>query len=510
MALGLPTWYPIVMFATDRIDLDYFDSRLTQALRRITVAVSHLSPNPQFTQSPVVFLVGGCVRDALLGIRSSDLDLEIYGVAAEQLSALLQHLFPGIVNTIGRSYGILKIHLAEDAEIDIALPRRESKTAPGHTGFEITGDPSMSLQDASQRRDFTLNAIYADGTTGKLSDPTGGIADLTAKRLRIVDPATFGDDPLRVYRAVQFAARFDLTIDPTTRDLLTKMVNHGDLVELHAERITGEIRKLLLQAERPSIGFQNLKDIGVIKRDYPELQSLIGTKQEPEWHPEGDVWMHTLMVVDQAAKIIRDPAKDLHRDEKLQIMLGALCHDLGKPATTKHEDGRIRSKGHEDAGKEPTEHLCAHWTFGERTTLAAIAVAMNHLKPDMLYRALQKKEITEKGYTNAIRKLLKRISPVSWRVLVASAEADYRGRGMPGVSSAPYRAGESFTRIVLANGFNTAPTETLIQGRDLLAMGVEPGPRVGSMIAWIETLRDDEIITTRAEAISLARKELEM
>lgn len=483
------------------------DSRLAEAAIQLAKRVASMAPERRYAGTlPRALVVGGFVRDILLGQMPKDIDIEVYGIAPERLEALLNELFPHRVNTVGRSFGILKVHIADDIEFDVSLPRRESKISAGHKGFDVSSDPTMDIVDAARRRDFTMNAIYADPLTGELIDPFDGQADIVARELCIVDPATFGDDPLRVYRAVQFAARFGLTLSPATRHLLEQMVARGDLDELPAERVTDELRKLLLKAECPSIGLTLLRELGIITRDYPELEVLIGTEQEPDWHPEGDVWIHTLMVLDQAAKIIRDPVKNFTKEEQLQVMLGALCHDLGKPSTTKVEDGRIRSKGHEDAGKEPTERLVGRWTFGERAGLAAVAISMNHLKTGMLYRAREKDELTDASYTNAVRKLLKRIYPVSWRVLLAAAEADYRGRTIPGVSEGVYAAGEQLTRCVLTNGLDEAPQEPLIHGRDVLELGVTPGPRVGKLIEAIEVLRDEGKITTHEEALQAAKR----
>src|SRR6185503_78226 len=218
-------------------------------------------------------------------------------------------------------------------EIDVALPRRESKKGRGHKGFEVRGDPSMSIPDAARRRDFTINAIAWDPLSDEYEDPFDGRADLERRLLRAVDPRTFADDSLRVLRALQFAARFDFTLEEATAALCRNL----PLDDLPAERIWGEIEKLLLQAERPSIGFQLALDLGVIERVVPELLPLVGCEQEPEWHPEGDVWTHTLMVIDKA----RELNGDLDRPRRVTIMLGAVCHDLGKPPTTAFLDGRI-------------------------------------------------------------------------------------------------------------------------------------------------------------------------
>ncbi|MFP5378207.1 MAG: hypothetical protein ACLGHP_00315 [Vicinamibacteria bacterium] len=297
-------------------------------------------------------VVGGFVRDQLLGIASKDLDLEVFGVPEDDLRALLATL--GRVEPVGQAFPVYKL-----GAIDVALPRRESKTGRGHKGFEVRGDPSMSFDEAARRRDFTINAIGWDPLSGEYLDPFDGRGDLARRVLRVVDPATFADDSLRVLRALQFAARFDLTVDEDTRAICRAIL----LDDLPAERIWGEMEKLLLQAPRPSIGFALARDIGVVERILPEMVPLYTCPQDPEWHPEGDVWTHTLMVIDEA----RARNADLDRPRLAAIMLGAVCHDLGKPETTIHVDGRVKSPGHEAAGvphatRRSTGSTSTRWT----------------------------------------------------------------------------------------------------------------------------------------------------
>ncbi|MCK9361473.1 HD domain-containing protein [Patescibacteria group bacterium] len=474
------------------IPLKHQDPRLLEAARKVTEHV------------PKAMLVGGFVRDAILGIQSKDADLETYGIGAEELESVLKKIFGDKVETVGRSFGIFKIPLGEGFDLDVAIPRRESKTGPGHKGFEVIGDPELDPTEAARRRDFTMNAMSADPVSGELFDPFHGQKDLEEKRLRVVDPSTFVDDPLRVYRGIQFAARFHLTIEPASNELMRLMVGRGDLDELSKERITDEWKKLLLKSPQPSAGFELMRKLGIIRKYFPELHALIDTPQEVEWHPEGDVWIHTMMVVDEAARISR---RDFHTDEeRLQVMLGALCHDLGKPSTTAPglKDGvmRIRSLGHEDAGVAPTESFLARFAFGENISHAAIICAKEHLKPGMLMRQLvNKKELTEETYANAVRKLLKRIEPLPWRVYLAVSESDHLGRGLPDSRPQSYEAGDLFAKTV-EKILNAAEHKPLLYGRDLEALGIKPGPLMGRLIAEVERLRDEGIIKTREQALA--------
>ena len=235
----------------------------------------------------------------------------------------------------------------------------------------------MSFADAARRRDFTINAIGLDPLTGEYNDPFAGRADLEARRLRVVDPTHFGEDSLRVLRAVQFVARFGLQVDTETRALLAGI----PLDDLPAERIWGEIEKLLVRAATPSVGLALALDLQVIARLFPELLALVGCPQEPEWHPEGDVWVHTLMVIDQA----RTRIDDLPRAGQIAVMLGAVCHDLGKPSTTAVIDGRIRSLGHEEAGVAPAtsllDRLNVHAVDGVDVRREVLGITAHHLKP---------------------------------------------------------------------------------------------------------------------------------
>ena len=471
-----------------------------------------LCPNTE----PRALLVGGFVRDALLGLKPKDMDVEVYGVSPERLESLLEQMYPGRVNSVGRAFGILKVALGDGLDFDVSIPRSESKMGSGHTGFVVKGDPSMDVKEAARRRDFTINALSADPMTGEVLDLFGGVDDLVEKRLRVTDVERFQDDPLRVYRAVQFAARFGFTLESESKQLMREMVERGDLTELSKERISEEIGKLLLKSPRPSIGFEQMRDLGIIERDYPELHALIGTPQEPEWHPEGDVWIHTMMVLDAAAKIAKRESPDgspLFTDrDRLGILLGAVCHDLGKPATTEsaEKDGvmRLRSLAHEQAGKEPTKQLFARWKFSEELEQTAIAIATEHLKPGELYRQHVKGNLDAGGATNAIRKLLKRIHPTSWRVLIASSEADHRGRGLAGVDRGPYPSGEWFAEVIKKNRLDEAPTKKLLRGEDLMALGMKPGREIGEMIKAIELLRDSGEIVTHEQAMEEARRRL--
>jgi len=255
-------------------------------------------------------IVGGYVRDRLRGRPSKDIDVEVFGLDAGRLRPLLEGI--GRVNTVGESFTVYKV-----AGLDVSLPRRESKTGRGHRGFTVEGDPTLTFAEAASRRDFTVNAIGWDPLRDEHLDPFDGRGDLARRTLRMVDARTFGDDSLRVLRALQFAARFELDLDAATADVCRAL----PLDDLPAERIWGELEKLLLQAARPSIGLQLAWSLGVVAKLWPELVPMADTPQDPEWHPEGDVWTHTLMVVDEAAT--RRGARRRHPERRQRGPRGA-------------------------------------------------------------------------------------------------------------------------------------------------------------------------------------------
>ena len=438
-------------------------------------------------------IVGGWVRDALRGVPSGDIDLEVFGIDEARLPALLAAF--GRVEAVGQSFPVYKVVPVGDsgapdgqgAAVDVALPRRESKSGRGHKAFQVQGDPHLSVREAARRRDFTVNAISWDPLTDEYVDPFEGRRDLERRLLRVVDPATFGDDSLRVLRAVQFAARFDFTLDPETQALCRSI----PLDDLPAERVWGECEKLLLKAARPSIGLTLAWDLGVVARLWPELTPLATCPQEPEWHPEGDVWTHTLMVVDEA----RARNSDLDRPHLITVMLGALCHDLGKPTTTAVIDGRIRSPGHEEAGVDPSarllDRLNIHTIDGYDVRTQVLALVAQHLKPGQFHKAPSVSD-------GAFRRLALK---VDCELLARVARADCHGRTGPFDCTAM----DWFIERARAIGVERRPPEPLLLGRHLLALGVAPGPRVGAILRQVYERQLDGEVTTVEEALATAR-----
>jgi tRNA nucleotidyltransferase (CCA-adding enzyme) len=427
-------------------------------------------------------LVGGWVRDRLLGVASTNVDVEVFGVPSDLLRTLLEPF--GRVEAVGASFQVYKV-----AGVDVSLPRRDSKSGRGHRGFAVTGDPDMSIEEAARRRDFTINAISWDPLTGDYLDPVGGRDDLSRRLLRMVDAATFADDSLRVLRAVQFAARFSLTLDDSTRELCRRV----PLDDLPAERVWGEVEKLLLLPVRPSLGLALAFDLGVVERLFPELFALAGCPQEPEWHPEGDVWVHTLQVVDQAKTRIGD----LTKPQALAVMLGALAHDLGKPATTAFVDGRIRSIDHEERGVAPAaaflDRLNIHSVDGYDVRSQVLGLTAQHLKPGMWFK------VRDEVGDGAFRRLAQK---VDLELLARLAKSDCLGRE-PGTFNC--QAMDWFLERARALGVEHRPPGPILLGRHLIELGVRPGPAMGNILRAVYEQQLDGTVTDLDTAIAAAR-----
>ena len=450
-------------------------------------SASHADPsNPEFARALEIaqavraaegqaLFVGGWVRDRLAGWKSKDIDVEVYGVTAEHLRSLLERI--DRVDRVGESFTVYKV-----GGIDVSLPRRESKTGRGHRGSTIEGDPNLSFKEAARRRDFTINAIAWNPLTNQYLDPYQGQNDLKQGILKMVDSQTFSDDSLRVLRAIQFAARFGFTLDEATRTICRSIA----LDDLPPERIWGELEKLLLGSSRPSVGLTLALELGVIERLFPELAALIG------WHPEGDVWTHTLLVVDQAASSL----KELSHPKQSTLMLAAISHDFGKPSTTAFIDGRIRSRNHEEAGIKPTEtfldRINIHSLHGYDVRQQILGLVAHHLTPGMWHKAPD--GVTDGAFRRLARK-------VDLELLAVLAKADCRGRtGMFDCSAMDW-----FLERARALGIEHEAPAPLLLGRHLLQLGLLPGPEVGKILKHIYELQLDGTVESVDQAISEAK-----
>ena len=442
------------------------------------------------TEGGRALLVGGCVRDAIMGIEPKDWDVEIYKIEPSKLRKILDDF--GKVDAVGEAFTVYKI----GADLDVSLPRRERKTGRGHKGFVVEGDPNMTFEEACRRRDFTINAILQDPLTGEIIDPFDGRQDIKNKILRVVSPETFAEDSLRVLRAAQFAARFEFDIEPETVEICRAI----DLTDLPRERIWGEFEKLLLKGQKPSIGLRWFYDLGVTDQLFPELKALVGVPQEEEWHPEGAVDVHTLLVVDVARSLI----DDLPYPKKVTVMLGALCHDFGKPATTEFFDGRWRSHGHDEAGVKPTESfldtLGIFTLDGYDVRKQVIALVRQHLRPGEFYKT------QENLGDGAFRRLARK---VELDLLYRVAKSDSLGRNAPHVPRERWFNAEPMEwfikRVRELNVEESAPQPILL-GRHLIELGLKPSPRFKEILDAVYEMQLDGRVTNLKEAIEAAAR----
>ncbi|MEO8649926.1 MAG: HDIG domain-containing metalloprotein [Acidobacteriota bacterium] len=447
-------------------------------------------------------LVGGCVRDELMDVEPKDWDLEVYQIEPERLrevlltfaaSSLHDHRSDFSLNTVGEAFTVYKL----GSDLDVSLPRRDRRSGRGHRGFVVEGDPQMSFEEACSRRDFTVNAILKDPLTGEIVDPFNGRKDIVEKILRHVSSETFGEDSLRVLRAAQFAARLEFDIASETVELCKAI----DVTDLAKERVWGEVEKLLLQARRPSIGLQWLYDLGVVRQIFPELASLVGVPQEAEWHPEGDVDIHTMMVADEARKLIAS----LPYERKVAVMLGAVAHDFGKPLTTEFIEGRTRSRGHDEAGVEPTisflDRLGIYTLNGYDVRHQIIQLVRYHLKPGEFYKAESKNPVGD----GAFRRLARKVEP---DLLYRVAKADSLGRNpdwLPQQKHFGSEAQEWFIQRVRSLQIEKKAPDPILMGRHLIELGLKPGPRFKAILDAVYELQLDGKITTGGDAIREAK-----
>ncbi len=421
-------------------------------------------------------VIGGAVRDHLLGLAFKDIDVEVFGLALPELEAALS-LFK--VDAVGRSFGVLKVTVAGET-FDVSLPRTENKLGLGHRGFVVNSDPHMDLAAAAARRDYTINAIFWDPAGDRFIDPHDGRLDLRSGLLRHVSEA-FDEDPLRVLRGCQFAARFGFEMAPTTIERCRRL--QPELSTLAVERLWEEWRKLLLLSERPSVGLDMLQLTQALDL-FPELTALIGVPQDPEWHPEGDVWTHTKLVLDAAALLATE--EQLPDEERLILLLSAVCHDLGKPAVTVLEEGRWRSWGHEEAGVQPAASLLARMGTPPSLIDAVLPLVRLHLQPRLLHRS--------RAGDAAIRRLALK---VPLRRLALLTRADLMGRSDPLPTTVEDEAVDwLMARAESLRLMDEAPRPLLL-GRHLIAMGFAPGKQLGTMLAeafeaQLEGAFDDE------------------
>lgn len=432
------------------------------------------------------YIVGGAVRDALEGHPSHDIDIEVHGV--ESLSSLIPHLYKvGEVMLAGRAFGVLKVVHDDTREvIDVAVPRRESKTGDGHRGFDVVVDPGLGMEDALARRDFTINAIAWNPETGQVIAPHGGLDDLRNGVLRHTSEA-FAEDPLRVLRGAQFASRFGLTMHPDTVEL-SRSIAHT-FKELPAERLYWEMRKLALSPQ-PSAGMYVLQDTGWVD-NLPELAGTIGLEQDPKYHPEKDVFEHQAQAADVAARLAMEHGLD--DDSREVVVLAAMMHDLGKQVDTRVENGRIVSGGHESSGPPLAEALLKRLGYPEKTIERVTPLVQEHM---MLHSTIGTPSAP------ALRRLRRRLGKATVQEWAIVCAADVTGRSGASTTEGKYADHLAAPRAEAWEAYEKAEevkrrdgekkVGTLVNGRLLMELGLKPGPEFRSIIAAGADAQDDE------------------
>ena len=407
------------------------------------------------------FEVGGCVRDRLLGAPCKDVDIEVFRLDAGRLGDILAQF--GRLDSVGVSFGVLKLRTPEGMEFDFTLPRRESKTGSGHRGFAVEVDHMMTIEDAAARRDFTINAIYRCPLEDRILDPYGGTNDLKSQVLRATSHH-FAEDPLQVLRGMQFASRFGLTVEADTARMCCSL--RSEAQTLAVERVWGEWHKWATRGRHPAAGLRFLQEAEWLLL-YPELAALVGVPQDPVWHPEGDVWIHTLLVCDAAAEIaVREK---LDERERSILLFAALCHDLGKATTTEFKNGRWRAHGHPQAGVPLTR------SFLERIACPnSIIEIVEPLVAEHLVHA------ADKLTAHSARRLARRLGQATVQQLLYLIEADLRGRPpLPG--DLPASVLQLRTLATTENVMFSQPSP-LVMGRHLIRMGHRPGDWFGPIL----------------------------
>ena len=405
------------------------------------------------------YFVGGYVRDQILGIENKDVDIEIHGITPAQLRSILEQL--GQMIEVGVSFGVYGL---KGYSLDIAMPRTERAIGRGHKDFEVSVDPFLGTEKAAKRRDFTINALMRDVMTGRIIDHYSGLSDLEKGCIRHVCSETFVEDPLRVFRGAQFAARFQYEIAEETLALCRSM----DLSVLARERVFEETRKALLKADKPSIYFEELRKMNQLTTWFPEVEQLIGVEQNHIHHLEGDVWVHTMMVLDEAA-LRRDKVS-----EALPFMLSALCHDFGKIVATEEIDGQLHAYDHENKGLPLVESFLERLTSEKHIIDYVTNMVSLHMKPHMLAGARSSIKKTNRMYDQSV-------APYD---LIQLAEADNRSA----LKAHPYVSNEPFLleRLAIYQEYMARP---YVMGRDLIEAGMEADKDFSEILDYAHKLR---------------------
>jgi len=422
--------------------------KLPNSIQQISEVILQIGARP--------IIVGGFVRDSLIGNSSKDIDIEVFGI--KTLSELEKILTPfGSVKEVGKSFGVLKVTI-DELELDISMPRTEIKTGSKHKDFTVTTDGSLTFAKAAIRRDFKMNALGFDIKTKKILDPFDGLKDIKNRTISHINDETFTEDPLRILRAIGFASRFNFKIENSTKELCKKMITQGALQHLSKERIYEEIKKILLKSKKPSIAFNLANELDINKNLFPEIEALRGVKQREKYHPEGDVFVHTLMALDVMAK-----HKENNEKIKLILMFATLCHDFGKATTTKFINGEYRAHGHEVASVKIAKNFLNRLTNDKSLIEAILPLVHHHGEPSKFHQ----NNVSD----GAIRRLANK---VNISLLVEVSQADSLGRTTEDALNGYYPAKKWLLKRADHLNVRDKSPKHIIQGRHLIELGLSP------------------------------------
>lgn len=421
-----------------------------------------------------IYLVGGAVRDLVLNIPVKDVDIEIHGLEMDVLEKILSSF--GVVNSVGKSFGVLRL---AGLDIDWSLPRSDSSGRKP----DVIVDPFMSLKEALRRRDLTMNAMALDLISYELHDPFGGREDMRLGILRTPDEQLFVQDPLRFFRVMQFVGRFEMYPDAQ----LMKICKEMDISKISRERIEAECEKLFLKSVRPSLGFRWLSSVGRLQELFPELDSTVGVIQGNVWHPEGDVFEHSMQTLDAAAQLA------VIHEKRLALLYAALMHDLGKPETTQVTDSKVTSYGHEEISEKKAQSMLKRITRNADLISTVRVLVRNHMSPGVF--------VKQRAKPSAYKRLALKLAPYAdLELLGALAVADRQGRNLYG--NVPLQS-----RVSAIDAFFAKARELdvlkqveapILLGKDLLD-SVEPGPLLGKLVKQAYEIQINEDIKDKDE-----------
>jgi len=455
---------------------------------------------------PDVYAVGGYVRDIARGISSEDVDILI---VHHKIESIIEKLKPfGKIDLVGKSFGIVKFTI-KGKSYDIALPRKDTPKESrlrSHKDFLISVDPSIPLEKDLARRDFRCNSIALRLQDDALIDPFGGLEDIRDKIIRLTNPQAFPEDPLRVLRAARFASILGFSVDQKIYEISKEIDLHG----LSVERVNEEMFKILLFSPLPSLGLEELFKLGALRQVFPELYSLTLSIQDSIFHPEKDayghhtVWHHTELTVDQTKRLADH--FDFKEQKKLALLLAALYHDVGKPDTAQWEfkKGRmiITNNGHDVLSERITKKIFNRFRIfswnGYNLRKMVLALIRCHHRVSELWQ--NRDVITKKAFNRLAADANGEIE-----LLVCLDAADRAGRRekpIRGLDKEGKWILEKFKRLNVSK----ETIKPLIMGRDLIKLGVSPGPKMGKILKKLYQHQLDNDFETKKEGIKLAKK----